>query len=148
MYSLFTHFYIHFLIGSGSECNSVQLISPNTCVCSGDILFYECLVTGGVATVWKGSAFDCTQEGNEITISHARFTQSVGLSCNGTTGAIVANAINSTGSCYTSQLIVYAKASLNGTAIVCVHYAGSEIQVGSYTLLIDSRFIQKYYTIP
>ena len=110
-------------------------------MCSGDILYYECVVTGGIATVWKGSAFDCPQKRNEITIPHAGFSQFVGLSCNGTTGAIVANAINITGSCYTSQLIVYVSARFNETTIVCAHDTGSEIQVGSDTLLIDSRLI-------
>ena len=80
---------VHFLIASGSECNSIRLTSANACVCSGDTLYYEYSVTGGIATVWKGSAFDCSQKRNEITVPHGEFSQFVGLSCNGTTGPIV-----------------------------------------------------------
>lgn len=50
--------------------------------CHGDTLTFNCSVNGGVATVWKGSAFKCMPTNNEIVLLHSRSNGSVNGTCN------------------------------------------------------------------
>ena len=38
----------------------------NACNCVGDTLTFECTVTIGKGTIWRGSAFNCDSSSNEI----------------------------------------------------------------------------------
>ena len=52
------------------ETNGLSQITEG-CVCPGDVLTYQCSVSGGIATVWRGSAFDCIN--NSITLHHEQY---------------------------------------------------------------------------
>jgi hypothetical protein len=58
---------------------SAQITEFNKAACRGDTLTFDCTVNGGhgVATVWKGSAFNCTHSNNDITLLHSRSNSSV-----------------------------------------------------------------------
>ena len=40
------------------------------CVCPGHELRLECTYMNGIATLWRGSAFDCPELNNEILLQH------------------------------------------------------------------------------
>ena len=86
------------------------------CVCSNDVVTYECTICGGFATVWEGSAFDCPSQ--EITLPNNNFgtPQAVGV-CNN--GRIVARGLSMENGCYTSQLNVTFDAGLQFRAVIC-----------------------------
>ena len=47
---------------------TVHFTNCTGCHCPGDIISYNCVAPGGLATVWQGSAFNCT--GNRISLLH------------------------------------------------------------------------------
>ena len=53
--------YIIFLLAIDDIINATTELTTE-CACPGDILTYECTFTGvpGGATVWRGTAFDCS----------------------------------------------------------------------------------------
>ena len=93
----------------------------NGCICSGDVLTYECTAMGTeVATIWTGSAFDCPASNNMITLLHSRFlyNESSGIyHCNN--GAIVTRSLSFEGNSYTSQLNVTVTPDIGGKTIKC-----------------------------
>ena len=93
----------------------------NDCTCPGYYSLYECTVTGGIATVWKGTAFNCPSNGNEIVLLHAHSTESA-ETCNN--GAIIGRVINTENVTHTSQLMVRVSPEMNGSTIVCAYDNG------------------------
>ena len=104
---------------------SNQLILSG-CVCPGHVATYECTIVGGFATVWQGSAFNCT--GNEISLLHNRFmlNQEKIAECND--GAIVGRNLRIENDCYISQLNVTVSYNMLGKDIKCVQDDGTNIQ--------------------
>ena len=106
----------------------------NDCTCPGYDALYECTVTGGIATVWKGTAFNCQSAGNEIVLLHnTNFTSLRAESCN--SGAITGYIIKAENGTYTSQLIVSIRPEMNGSTIVCAN------DTGVNTSVIDSKWL-------
>ena len=107
----------------------VQGMTTTGCACPGDILTYECAVTGGPggATVWTGTVFNCTQ--NEISLVHSRFNTPSGAFglCNN--GAIKGYSIGVEANYYTSQLNVTMLPSTSGKSVSCSHDNTSSITV-------------------
>ena len=100
-------------------------VSTDSCIYPGDILTYECTVMGGHGgiTVWKGTAFNCSQSDNEINLLHRRF-QSDAVMCNN--GTIVGLGIRvENNSSFTSQLNVTVTADVIGESVECVHDNGT-----------------------
>ena len=95
----------------------IDAVSTSGCVCPGDILSYECTVTGTErgATIWTGSAFNCY----EIVLYHYRFNTGTNRTCNN--GAIVGRSLSIEGNNYTSQLNVTVKPDTAGKTIGCIH---------------------------
>ena len=90
----------------------------NECVDPGDILIYECTVTGELFTVWIGSAFDCPNSNNEIVLRPTHFLHNgTSVSCNN--GTIVARSLSVEGNNYTSQLNVTVTPGIAGKTIKC-----------------------------
>ena len=91
------------------------------CACPGDILTYECTVTGGPggSTVWTGTVFSCTY--NEISLLHSRFNTSGGAVGQCDNGAIKGYSIGVEGNNYTSQLNVTVTPNTVGKRISCIH---------------------------
>ena len=97
----------------------IDAVPTSGCVvCPGDILSYECTVTGTErgATIWTGSAFNCY----EIVLYHYRFNTGTNRTCNN--GAIVARSLSIEGNNYTSQLNVTVIPDTAGKTTECRNY--------------------------
>ena len=110
------------------------------CVCPGHELRLECTVIGAGATVWRGSAFDCSQTSNQISLHHSQFVSGTTRMCNN--GRIIGRSINTTsdsdGIKYISQLIIHLDANdtLEGRTVECVqNNLTHEIVVGTHTII-------------
>ena len=100
---------MHTVAGVGSG----QLMkSTSDCTCLGDIVTYNCNITGSGYTIWRGSAFNCPTVNSRILLRrHSLFGTSSGTMglCND--GAIMGRSTGITRSSsnppiYMSQLIV------------------------------------------
>ena len=105
------------------------------CLCQGHniMMIYECTVVGGGATVWKGTAFDCS--GEAILFHSINFTSQKPHTCNG--GAITAHALSAENNTYTSQLNIQVDDTegLMNKTVVCVHDSGTHnVEIGSAIL--------------
>ena len=132
-----------FSTGSAIVGNSFVLLNQNNndCVCSGQMLMFECNATGVGSIVWRGSAFDCPLR--VIVLRHNQFIDSKGTCSD---GAIVAQGVSVEGSCYTSRLNVTLSSSLNGESIVCAHHNSTDTTViGTFLLNNMSGIEQPYY---
>ena len=110
-------------------------MKKNDCTCPGDIVTYNCNVTGGGFTIWRGSAFDCPTVESMILLRHSRFEESSGTMGQCNSGAIrgqsIGTGINSLGSTvYTSQLMINLTAfpSVISQTIECIYRNPSGIQ--------------------
>ena len=115
-----------------------NLRAVTNCVCSNDIVIYECIVCGGFATVWKGSAFD--RDCLEITLIHSHFhsgAPEVSGVCNN--GRIVARVISVDGGCYISSLNIMFDAGLQNSTVMCISDNGTHTrEIGSDVLLANT----------
>lgn len=104
----------------------------NQCACNElSYQVYECTITGGGATIWKGTAFECSAVNNRLIFLHNR--NSARQECNN--GAISGLMIRAENNCYTSQLRIRNNFTLNGRSIVCAHDSGVNVtEVGSVFL--------------
>ena len=94
-------------------------------ICPGEILTYSCTIVGtpGGHTLWTGSAFDCPDSNNEITLIHSRFTANGSAYGECNNGAITAQSNSSgAGGIYSSFLSVNISASISGKSIMCLHH--------------------------
>ena len=102
---------------------------------------YECRVTGSGATVWTGTAFDCSN--NEIIILHSSSSTGFENTCND--GAIVGYLIRAENNTYVSQLIVSVSAEIVDMSITCFHDpAGQNTSslIGSLLLTVTMGIIK------
>ena len=117
-----------------------------SCICPGyDMTFAECTVKGrsgrpGDATVWRGSAFDCSSANNEIALIHSLFgskssTVAAG-ECN--SGSIHAHSVRVEGNCYTSQLYITVTTNMIGKTVECV-YDNTSIESVIGTLIVATE---------
>ena len=117
----------------------------SSCICPGYEAVFECVVTGGGATIWSGTALDhCTND--RITLRHSYFNQTgynISGPC-GDSGQVIGCAISAVNDSYTSQLIINISQSLIGANIEC-HVAGtnSGSQIGTKQIL-PTTGIAKY----
>ena len=110
------------------------------CVCPGKKLKLECTVVGGLSTIWRGTAFDCPGQGNEIDLRHSQFESGIELEC--PMGIIIGSSHNKTfddpNSKYTSQLTIHlpllnsTSNRLEGETVQCTHDGATVI--GNYTV--------------
>ena len=110
-----------------------------SCICPGDIIAFVCSVSGGAATVWKGSIFtDCLETSeNEIILSHRRFEHGITKTCND--GAIVAYSTEVTNnSSYSSQLNVTVSPEMHNGTIECIEDGLNVTSVGACTLILPT----------
>ena len=111
-----------------------ELTTLSSCICPGYEAVFECIVIGGGATIWSGTAFDnCSSD--RITLRHSLFNQpeySVSGTC-GDGGQVISRAVSAVNDSYTSQLIVNISQSLIGANIECAGVSGS--QVGTKQIL-------------
>ena len=130
-----------------------QLVAVSECTCPGKELRLECTVVGGFSTLWRGTAFDCIGQSNQIQLNHARFGSGTATGvCNN--GIIIGRNINrtfdGTNSIFTSQLTINlpllndTSNTLDGRTVQCAHSMSDTIDVVgihtiAYTRVLNSR---------
>ena len=97
------------------------------------MLVFNCTVVGGVATVWDGSAFDCSSTNNEIILRHSQFSNPGGISGDCSSEAIRGRSLDVQSTSFTSQLSVTVSSQLNGQTVQCSGDAAMTT-VGTYTI--------------
>ena len=104
------------------------------CACPGDRLIYNCSIVGGIATLWRGTAFDCPLDDSEITLRHSQFAsnQETGI-CNN--GDIAGHGIGVINNCYTSQLSITIRESYNNNTVQCAFTSSVETRTIGESLL-------------
>ena len=114
-----------FMLKEGCICSQASVVN----------LTYECTTIGPGSTLWKGSAFNCAENGNEVTLSHSLFSRGNTVQCNN--GNIMGRSLSVKNNSYTSQLHVIFNASLLGQSIQCAHFnLYSEEIIGNSTIAI------------
>ena len=103
-------------------------------ICPGDILVFACSVNDGIATVWRGSIFNCPNSGNEIVLRHSTFEHGSIKTCND--GTVVAFGTEVTNSSYTSQLNVTVSPEMHNGTIECVQDGTNVTLLGACTLTL------------
>ena len=103
----------------------IDAASTIGCVCPGDTLTYECTVRGLGATVWRGTAFECSSTTNELILLHRRFTSVYGASSSCNNGDTVARGVSAKGNNYTSQLNVTITPDTAGKTVECLRDNGT-----------------------
>ena len=122
-----------------------NLLHCGNCLCPEGVLVFSCHVNGGVATVWKGNIFNCSGNGNEITLRHSVFNDRISKrtgSCND--GNIVAYNIDLTNNIYSSQLNIAISPEMHNGTVECIQYRGRNstyVIVGGYTLILHATGI-------
>lgn len=117
-----------------------SLHKGNGCTCPGQVVTYECSVNGsdGFATVWKGNALDCPENGDTITLLHSQFANGM-ASGNCNNGAIVGQGVSPSGdtiNSFTSLLRVTVNSSLYGKTVECA------VDNGITTTILQSATIE------
>ena len=113
-----------------------RLKSDGDCGCPGRTLTFECTVMTGVGTIWRGSAFNCSNSSgsnNEIILFDGSHGSEPVTWCNGT---IVGQVVEVQNGSYTSQVDVTLTSDVIGKSIECVRafQNNSFIEVRSYTI--------------
>ena len=116
-----------------------------SCLCPGETVYnltYECTTVGRGATMWRGTAFNCSTSGNEIVLRHSRFTTPDGASDQCNNGNITGHSLQVEGEHYTSQIHVIFPPDLLGRTIECIHnnFASYEL-IGNSTIAITTGII-------
>ena len=97
------------------------MLQSNDCGC----VIYECTISGDVAIIWSGSAFECIGTENELTLIGV---DQDAVECNN--GDVKAQRNN-----YTSLLIITDR-SLSNSNIECIHYNGTNNVIGNLSIPI------------
>ena len=115
---------------------AVQGSLCGACICPGRVITYNCVAPGGLATVWQGTAFNCT--GNRISLLHSD-QSGHSPSCNG--GAIRGQltSFNPDNNSYSSELDVAARVGLHNKTVECFYSNGTDlIRINGYVIEIQS----------
>lgn len=113
----------------------LRLLTESDCGCPGRNISYACVVTGGLITVWNGSAFfDCV--GNRISLRHNQFEEAMGT-CN--TGSISGYGVNNVNDVFKSRIDVNLSLQLNERTVTCSIDDGTSIvHVGTRELMVTT----------
>ena len=110
-------------------------------VCRGDVLVFECCVTGGDSTVWKGTLFDCPYRSNEIQFPHNEFNSFTiqTAACSNGSVYIVGRSLSVQDNLYTSQLNVTFNYTCSKTGTIeCARDNGTIEEIVGHYILRDS----------
>lgn len=126
-------FMLYYCTSLISANNFLQCNYNGNRVCPEDVAVFICSVSDGVATVWRGSIFDCL--GNQILLRHSNFEHSeAGVICND--GKIVAYSSEVTGNTHVSQLNVTISPEMHNGTVQCIQDGLNETLVGTCTLIL------------
>ena len=103
-------------------------------VCPEDIVVFVCSVSGGVATVWRGSIFNCPSSGSQIVLRHHNFENGTSSMCND--GEIVAFSSEVTNNRYSSQLNVTVTPEMHNGTVECIQDDFNETIISTCTLIL------------
>ena len=122
-----------------------NFLLENDCICpqNRQNLTFLCSTEGRGNTLWRGSAFICSQQGDEISLEHSQFTRVGGIA--GQCGNITARGLRVEDGVYTSQIIIPFSSYLIGRTVECVHDAYDSMElvvIGNSTI---STTIGIYY---
>ena len=129
------------LLTCTGDAQASQLFSPVNlhCACPGDTLMFICTIDGPGVTVWRGSAFDCSNQNDEILLRHSQFANGEASStCNNDaiSGRGLQNVPNNR---FSSQLNFTVSADNNGKTVECGHNDGTATsRVGINTVTVIS----------
>lgn len=106
--------------------------------CPGFNLVLECSTEpGGPLTVFQGNLINCSNTNNEITLLHSRFnalTEIHGI-CNNGTILGYSLPVNTSSSCYISQLLITVTPDMIGKTIQCVYDNGvTTKEIGNFSI--------------
>ena len=138
--SMLTLYYYYSTIPLTSANNLLLQYDYNYCrhPCPEDILVFVCSVSGGGATVWEGSIFNCRYNTNEIILRHSALDNGVteARTCND--GNIVVYDIDVTNNTYSSQLNVTVSLEMHNGTVKCIHDTlnATSVLVRVYTLIL------------
>ena len=119
-----------------SENGTMSMI--NNCTCEGHVQIYECSVIGYGATIWRGSALDCSSSTNEIVILRSDSVNR-SITCNNGEIYIVGHLVRRENNSYVSQLSVSVSSEVIGRNISCYHEVGIDtIEIGTSQLEISA----------
>ena len=120
--------YYHYYASLASANN---ILYCGDCVCPEAILVCVCSVSGGVATIWKGSIFNCPHIGNMIILRHRDTETRI---CND--GAAVAYSAGVMDNIYSSQLNITVSPEMHNGTVECIQDLpnATSVAVGTYTL--------------
>ena len=98
-----------------------SMITPESCICPGDEMTFECTIEGDAGTYWKGTALEECLQGR-ILIRHSQFrsgghTERNACGASGTAIVRTISAVNNT--LFTTQLTIFANQWLNGRTVKC-----------------------------
>lgn len=127
-----------------SSSSKFQLLSG--CTCPGSNTTYECAVIGDGFTLFNGTAFDCTESDNQITLPHTNYETGTGTKhCN---TFITARSLEISSNSYISQLTVNVSQELNGRSVNCSYHSssGATFMVGLLQIEI-TKGIKFYLTL-
>ena len=88
------------------------------CICTGDIVTYECTAMETEAIIWTGSAFNCQSSGNEIVLL-PRSYRIYAVTCNNGATFIAGQNLALQGNHHTSQLNVTTTPDIAGKTVEC-----------------------------
>ena len=110
---------------------------------------FTCRVVGIGATIWKGTAFNCPDSGNEITLLHSFYASGAALGSCGD-GVIRINGSgfqNVTNEQYFSQVHLNASSNVNGASIECAYYDTENTSIVGTSVVKIVTGIYTYYII-
>ena len=116
------------------HCNYYQ---NGDCICPEDVIVFVCSVSGGVATIWRGSIFNCPNSGNQILLRHRNFENGASGTCNN--GEIVAYSSEVVSNIYySSQLNVTVTPEMHNGTVECIQpeEGFTETSAGTCTLIL------------
>ena len=98
---------------------------------------------GGGSTLWRGTAFNCPNDGSVVTLRHSQFisNQAFGI-CNG--GDIVGRGLEVVNDCYRSQLNVTVRESFNNKTVQCAsnsNQLGMQIIGESFLSVVSGKLM-------
>ena len=120
---------------SSLHCN---YYGNRTCPEDVTVAVFVCRVSGGVATVWRGSIFNCPDHGNEIILRHNDFENEDNTrTCNDRKVVAYSSEVISN-SIYSSQLNVTVTPEMHNGTVECIQDDINEIFVGACTLILTT----------
>ena len=133
-------------LNPGYSEDNYSVITPESCICPGDEVIFECTIEGDTGTYWQGTALEECLHGR-ILIRHSQFqggghTDRNGCGASGTVIVHTISVVNST--LFTTQLTIFANQQLNGRTVECVSDRGRVIGQSQIWLKTGNRsMIQK-----